>query len=91
MMRLKARARWHAPSRAIEVPATAGQGRAIGRPQIEPHQYEERREKTLGLTERQMEEKTPRQGRFNREVRIFPLRATCARSVLFPGGDGRRR
>ena len=33
---VKARARWYAPSRAIEVPATAGHGRVIGRPQIEP-------------------------------------------------------
>ena len=73
------------------MPATAGQGRVIGHPQIEPHQYEERREKTLGLPERQMEEKTPRQGRFNREVRVLPLRTPCARSVRFPGGDGRRR
>ena len=38
-----------------------------------------------------MEEKTQRQGRFNREVRVLPLRAPCARSVRFPGGDGRRR
>ena len=88
---VKARALWHAPSRAIEVPATAGHGRVIGRPQIEPHQYEERPENTLNLTERQMEEKTPRQGRFNREVRVLPLRAPCARSVRFPGGDSRRR
>ena len=34
-----------------------------------------------------MEEKMPRQGRFNREVRVLPLRAPCARSVRFPGGD----
>ena len=88
---MKARALWYAPSREIEVPATAGQGRVIGHPQIEPHQYEERREKTLGLPERQMEEKTQRQGRFNREVRVLPLRTPCARSVRFPGGDGRRR
>ena len=72
------------------VAGTVG-GRVIGHPQIEPHQYEERPENTLGLPERQTEEKTPRQGRFNREVRILPLRAPGARSVRFPGGDGRRR
>ena len=33
----------------------------IRRPQVEPHQHEERREEALGLTERQMEEKTQRQ------------------------------
>ena len=37
-----------------------------------------------------MEEKTQRQGGFNREVRVLPLRAPRARSVRFPGGDGRR-
>ncbi len=31
-----------------------------------------------------------RQGGFNREVRVLPLRAPRARSVRFPGGDGRR-
>ena len=37
-----------------------------------------------------MEEKTQRQGGFDREVRVLPLRAPGARSVRFPGGDGRR-
>ena len=37
-----------------------------------------------------MEEKTPRQGGLDREVRVLPLRASCARSVRVPGGDGRR-
>ncbi len=36
-----------------------------------------------------MEEKTQRQGGFDREVRVLPLRAPRARSVRFPGGDGR--
>ena len=38
-----------------------------------------------------MEEKTQRQGGLDREVRVLPLRASRARSVRFPGGDGRRR
>ena len=42
------------------------------------------------LTEREMEEKTQRQGELDREVRVLPLRASRARSVRFPGGDGRR-
>ena len=62
----------------------------IRRPKVEPHEHEERREEALGLTKRQIEEKTQRQGGFNREVRVFPLRAPRARSVRFPGGDGRR-
>ncbi len=37
-----------------------------------------------------MEEKTQRQGGLDREVRVRPLRASRARSVRFPGGDGRR-
>ena len=37
-----------------------------------------------------MEEKTQRQGGLDREVRVLPLRASRARSVRFPGGDGRR-
>ena len=48
----------NAPKREIEVLATAGQRRVIGRPKVESHHYEERREKALGLTERQMKEKT---------------------------------
>ena len=87
---MKSCAPWNAPQRQVEVLATAGQRRVIRRPQVEPHQHEERREEALGLTERQMEEKTERQGGFDREVRVLPLRAPRARSVWFPGGDGRR-
>ena len=87
---MKACAPWNAPKRQVEVLATTGQRRVIRRPKVEPHQHEERREKALGLTERQMEEKTQRQGGFDREVRVLPLRAPRARSVRFPGGDGRR-
>ena len=70
--------------------ATTGQRRMIRRPKVESHQHEERREKALCLTEREMEEKTQRQGGLDREVRVLPLRASSARSVRFPGGDGRR-
>ena len=37
-----------------------------------------------------MEEQTQRQGGFDRDVRVRPLRAPRARSVRFPSGDGRR-
>ena len=70
--------------------ATTGQRRVIRRPKVESHQHEERREKARCLTEREMEEKTQRQGGLDREVRVLPLRASRARSVRFPGGDGRR-
>ena len=36
-----------------------------------------------------MEKETQRQSGFDREVRVLPLRAPRARSVRFPGGDGR--
>ena len=63
----------------------------IRRPKVESHQHEERREKARCLTEREMEEKTQRQGGLDREVRVLPLRASRARAVRVPGGDGRRR
>ena len=37
-----------------------------------------------------MEEQSQRQGGFDREVRVLPLRAPRTRSVRFPGSDGRR-
>ena len=37
-----------------------------------------------------MEEQTPRQGGLDRAVRVLPLRASRARAVRCPGGDGRR-
>ena len=74
--------------REVEVLAATRERRVIRRPKVEPHQHEERREKALCLTERQMEEQTQRQGGFDREVRVLPLRAPRARSVRFPGGDG---
>ena len=58
--------------------ATTGQRRVIRRPKVESHQHEERREKALCLTEREMEEKTQRQGGLDREVRVLPLRASRA-------------
>jgi hypothetical protein len=87
---MKAGARWNVPKRQVEVLATTRQCRVIRRPKIELHEHEERREEALGLTKRQMEEKTQRQGGFDREIRVFPLRPPRARSVRFPGGDGRR-
>ena len=87
---MKACAPWNAPKPEVEVLATTGQRRVIRRPKVESHQHEERREKALCLTEREMEEKTQRQGGLDREVRVLPLRASRARSVRFPGGDGRR-
>ena len=62
----------------------------IRRPKVESHQHEERREKARCLTEREMAEKTQRQGGLDREVRVRPLRASRARSVRVPGGEGRR-
>ena len=62
--------------------ATAGQRRVIRRPKVESYQPEERREKPLGLTERQMEEKPQRQGGFDREVRVLPLRGVPRRAGL---------
>ena len=76
---------------AVEVLTAPGQRRVIRRPKSEFHQREERREKTLCLTEWQMEEKAKREGGFDREVRVVSLRAPRARSVRCPGGDGRRR
>ena len=87
---MKACAPWNAPKPEVEVLATTGQRRVIRRPKVESHQHEERREKALCLTEREMDEKTQRQGGLDREVRVLPLRASRARSVRFPGGDGRR-
>ena len=87
---MKACAPWNAPKPSVEVLATTGQRRVIRRPKVESHQHEERREKARCLTEREMEEKTQRQGGLDREVRVLPLRASRARSVRFPGGDGRR-
>ena len=87
---MKACAPWNAPKPSVEVLATTGQRRVIRRPKVESQQHEERREKARCLTEREMEEKTPRQGGLDREVRVRPLRASRARSVRFPGGDGRR-
>ena len=87
---IEACARWNVPKRQVEVLATTGQCRVIRRPKVEPHEHEERREESFGLTKRQMEEKTHRQGGCDREVRVLPLRAPRARSVRFPGGDGRR-
>ena len=65
---MKACAPWNAPQCEVEVLATSGQRRVIRRLKVQPHQHEERREKALGLTERQMEEKTQRQGGFDRDV-----------------------
>ena len=81
---------WNAPKPSVEVLATTGQRRVIRRPKVESHQHEERRETARCLTEREMEEKTPRQGGLDREVRVLPRRASRARSVRVPGGDGRR-
>ena len=50
---------------------------------------EECGEKAFRLTERQMEEETQRQGGFDREVRVLRWRAPRARSLRFPGCDGR--
>ena len=49
---MKAGAPWNAPQRQGEVLAPTGQRRVIGRPKVEFHQSEKRREKALGLTER---------------------------------------
>ena len=87
---MKACAPWNVPKPSVEVVATTGQRRVIRRPKVESHQHEERREKALCLTAREMEEKTQRQGGLDREVRILPRRASRARAVKFPGGDGRR-
>ena len=87
---MKACAPWNAPKPEVEVLATTGQRRVIRRPKVESHQHEERREKARCLTEREMEEQTQRQGGLDREVRVLPLRASRARSVRVPGGDGRR-
>ncbi len=65
---MQACARWNVPKRQVEVLATTGQCRVIRRPKVEPHEHEGRREEALGLTKRQMEEKTQRQGGFDREV-----------------------
>ena len=46
-------------------------------------------EKAFRLTERQMEEETQRQGGLDREVRVLRWRAPRARSLRFPGCDGR--
>ena len=87
---MQAGAPGNGPKRKVEVLATTGQRRVIRRPQVESHQPEGRREKTLGLTERQMEEQTQRQSGFDREVRVLPLRAPGAHPSRFPGRDGRR-
>ena len=87
---MKACAPWNAPKPEVEVLATTGQRRVIMRPKVESPQHEERREKARCLTEREMEEKTQRQGGLAREVRVLPRRASRARAVRVPGGDGRR-
>ena len=87
---MKAGALWKPPKRQVEVLSSPGERRVVRRPKVEPHEHEERREKALGLTERQMEEQSQRQGGFDREVRVLPLRAPRTRSVRFPGSDGRR-
>ena len=87
---MKACAPWNAPKCEVEVLTAPGQRRVIRRPKGEFHQREERREKTLCLTEWQMEEQAEREGGFDREVRVVSLRAPRARSVRCPGGDGRR-
>ena len=66
-----------------------GQRRVVGRPQVKAHQMEECGEKAFRLTKRQMEEETQRQGGFDREVRVLRWRAPRARSLRFPGCDGR--
>ena len=87
---MKAGAPGNAPKPEVEVWATTGQRRVIRRPKVESPQHEERREKARCLTEWEMEEKPQRQGGLDREVRVLPRRASRARSVRVPGGDGRR-
>ncbi len=87
---MKACAPWNAPKPEVEVLATTGQRRVIRRPKVESQQHEARRETARCLTARAMEEKPPRQGGLDREVRALPRRASRARSVRVPGGDGRR-
>ena len=87
---MQACAPWTAPTPSVEVLAPTGQRRVIRRPKVESPQHAERRETARCLTEREREEKPQRQGGLDREVRVLPLRASRARSVRVPGGDGRR-
>ena len=87
---MKAGAPGNAPKPEVEVLATTGQRRVIRRPKVESPQHEARRETARCLTAREMDEKPPRQGGLDREVRVRPLRASRARSVRCPGGEGRR-
>ena len=80
---MKACAPWNAPKPEVEVLATTGQRRVIRRPKVESQQHEERREKARCLTEREMEEKTQRQGGLDREAEYF----RCAPRVPAPSGS----
>ena len=79
---------WNVSKRKVDVLPAPGQRGVIGRPKVELHQPQERREKAFGLPQRQMEEEPQREGCFDRDVRILLLRAPGARSSRFPGRDG---
>ena len=64
----------------VDVLAAAGQRGVIRGGAIEPHHREERVQEALGSAERQVEEQTKRQCRFDRRIRILQLRSSLAQS-----------
>ena len=71
----------------LEVLTAAGECRVIGRGQAVAHQLEQRPQEAFGLAERQVEEKTQRQGRFDGDVRVLPLPTPPVFAVRCPRRD----
>ena len=72
---MNAFARGNSPKRKAEVLTAPRRRRVIRRGQAEAHQLEQQRQEAFGLAERQVEEKTQRQGRFDGDVRVLPCPA----------------
>ena len=84
---MQAGARRGATTRAVEMLTTPGPRCMIGRGQVEVQHPEDRRHKARGLTERQVDDETERQGRFEGEIGRRPLPSTRADAHGRPGGD----
>ena len=86
---MHASARLNSPKREGEVLTASGQRRVIGCGKVESHQPQERRQKPLGLAERQVENEPEGQCGFDGKFRVLELPSACANDGGFPRGHGR--
>ncbi len=71
----------------VEVLASPRERRVIGRAQINAHHHEQRTQETLGLAQRQVEDKTESQRGLDGAVRVLQLPSTPSNTRGLPCGD----